>query len=128
MLLVVFSYLKHIMNKHSLSKHSFPKPRDRTNSSPIPLSGVSMFDSSKEVEVAIPSPGGMKNVVVNYPADELIIKRAAMLKTIVSSLGRGKTKTDPMNNAELIDAELLAKIKVSGDDDLDAYEAQRLVN
>ena len=69
----------------------------------------------------------MKNVVVNYPADGLIIKRATMLKTIVSSLGRCKTKTDPMNNAELIDAELLAKIKVSGDD-LDAYEAQRLVN
>jgi hypothetical protein len=56
----------------------------------------------------------------------LIINRAAMLKTIVSSLGRGKTKTDPMNNAELIDAELLAKIKVSGDD-LDANEAQRPV-
>jgi hypothetical protein len=44
-----------------------------------------MFDSSKEVEVAIPSPGGMKNVVVTYPKDALIIKRVTMLKTVVSS-------------------------------------------
>ena len=86
-----------------------------------------MFDSTKEVEVAIPSPGAMKNVIVKYPEDELIIKRAAALKTIVSNLGRGKTKTEPMNNSEQVDAELLTKIFVSGDE-LDAFEAQRLVS
>jgi hypothetical protein len=85
-----------------------------------------MFDQTKEVEVAIPAPGAMKNVIVKYPDDELIIKRAARLKTIVSNLGRGKTKTEPMNNSEQVDAALLEKIFVSGDA-LDAYEARRLI-
>jgi hypothetical protein len=85
-----------------------------------------MFDSSKEVEVAIPSPASAKNVIVKYPEDALIIKRAATLKTIISSLGRGKTKTEPMLNSEQVDAGLLKKISVSGDA-LDAYEARRRI-
>src|ERR1035437_419702 len=85
-----------------------------------------MFDSSKEVEVAIPSPASAKNVIVKYPEDALTIKRAATLKTIISSLGRGKTKTEPMLNSEQVDAALLENISVSGDA-LDAYEARRLI-
>jgi hypothetical protein len=63
---------------------------------------------------------------VKYPEDALTIKRAATLKTIISSLGRGKTKTEPMLNSEQVDAALLENISVSGDA-LDAYEARRLI-
>jgi hypothetical protein len=85
-----------------------------------------MFDNKKEVAVILPAPGGNKNVILTFPTDDQLITRAAALKTIVKNLGRGKTMTAPVDNSQDIDAALLDKIKVSGDE-LDAYEAQRVM-
>lgn len=82
-----------------------------------------MFDTSKEFAVKIIS-GGEKNCRVRYPTDEEWEWRTSRMKAIRRDLGRGKSQTD-IPHPELIDAELLAKIRLDSDGDpFDPAEAQ----
>jgi hypothetical protein len=71
-----------------------------------------MFDASKEFEVKIIS-GGEKSCRVRYPNDDEWEWRTSRMKAIRRDLGRGKSQTE-IPHPELIDAELLAKIRLDG--------------
>src|ERR1017187_1833385 len=114
MLLVVFSCLKHIMNKHSFVKHGFNKhsflnrgtglswpPQNLTFRSP------NMFDSSKEVDShPVPRRNEERRRDLPQGRPHHQARRHAEDRRL-------------QYNAELIDTELLAKVKVSPGQDFD---------
>jgi len=85
-----------------------------------------MFDSQKEIHVQLRSAEGARTVKVRFPNDEEWIERQRRRKIIIKHLGRGTSETT-IPNAEEVDAALLAKIRLDDGDELDAYEASRII-
>jgi len=85
-----------------------------------------MFDSQKEIHVQLRSAEGARTVRVRFPNDEEWIERQRRRKIIIKHLGRGTSETT-IPNAEEVDAALFAKIRLDDGDELDAYEASRIV-
>jgi len=85
-----------------------------------------MFDSQKEIHVQIRSAEGARTVKVRFPNDEEWIERQRRRKIIIKHLGRGTSETT-IPNAEEVDASLFAKIRLDDGDELDAYEASRII-
>jgi len=85
-----------------------------------------MFHSQKEIHVQLRSAEGARTVKVRFPNDEEWIERQRRRKIIIKHLGRGTSETT-IPNAEEVDAALLAKIRLDDGDELDAYEASRII-
>jgi hypothetical protein len=85
-----------------------------------------MFDSQKEIHVQLRSAEGARTVRVRFPNDEEWIERQRRRKIIIKHLGRGVSETT-IPNAEEVDAALFAKIRLDDGDELDAYEASRII-
>jgi hypothetical protein len=85
-----------------------------------------MFDSNREIEIQLRGPDGIKKVKVRFPTDEEWIERQRRRKIIIKHLGRGISETT-VPNAEEVDAALFAKIRLDNGDELDAFEAARII-
>jgi hypothetical protein len=85
-----------------------------------------MFDSSQNIPINLITPEGDKAVTVRFPTDNELSERVQRMKTVVRSLGRGKSVTEPQAN-EKNDLDLFHKLFVEGSE-LDEYEASNLIS
>jgi hypothetical protein len=85
-----------------------------------------VFDSGRQVEIQLRSAEGTRTVKVRFPTDEEWIERQRRRKIIIKQLGRGVSETT-IPNAEEVDAALFRKIRADEGDDVDAYEASRII-
>ena len=85
-----------------------------------------VFDASRPVVVQLRGPGGLKTVRVRFPSDDEWAERQRRRKVIVKQLGRGVSETT-IPNGEEIDAALLAKIRTEESPEVDAFEAQKVI-
>lgn len=88
------------------------------------------FDRSRPIEIKLRSPEGDKAVTVRFPTDEEWAERTRRRKVLIRHLGRGRSETVP-EPSEAADAELLAKIRLTGADagaEVDPYEAGRILD
>jgi len=85
-----------------------------------------MFDSQKEIHVQLRFADGARTVKVRFPTDEEWIERQRRRKIIIKQLGRGVSETT-IPNAEEVDAGLFRKIRIDEGDEVDAYEASRII-
>jgi hypothetical protein len=89
-------------------------------------SNAPVFDATVPVAVQLRGPGGVKTVRVRFPSDDEWAERQRRRKVIVKNLGRGISET-LIPNGEDIDAALLAKIRTEEEPELDAFEAQKII-
>jgi hypothetical protein len=87
---------------------------------------TAVFDAARPVAVQLRGPGGVKTVRVRFPSDDEWAERQRRRKVIVKNLGRGISET-LIPNGEDIDAALLAKIRTEEEPELDAFEAQKII-
>jgi hypothetical protein len=87
---------------------------------------TAVFDATRPVAIQLRGPDGVKTVRVRFPSDDEWAERQRRRKVIVKSLGRGISETT-IPNGEEIDAALLAKIRTEEEPELDAFEAQKVV-
>lgn len=85
-----------------------------------------VFDAARPVAINLRGPGGVKTVRVRFPSDDEWGERQRRRKVIAKSLGRGISET-VIPNGEDIDAALLAKIRTEEEPDVDAFEAQKVI-
>ena len=85
-----------------------------------------VFDATIPVALQLRTPGGLKTVRVRFPSDDQWSERQRRRKVIIKNLGRGISET-VIPNGEDIDAALLAKIRTEEEPDLDAFEAQKII-
>ena len=85
-----------------------------------------MFDSQKEIHVQLRFADGARTVKVRFPTDEEWIERQRRRKIIIKQLGRGVSETT-IPNAEEVDAALFRKIRTDEGEEVDAYEASRII-
>ena len=85
-----------------------------------------MFDSQKEIRAQLRSAEGTRTVTVRFPTDEEWIERQRRRKIIIKQLGRGVSETT-IPNAEEVDAALFRKIRTDEGEEVDAYEASRII-
>ena len=85
-----------------------------------------VFDSARQVEIELRSAEGTKTIKVRFPTDEEWIDRQRRRKIIIKQLGRGVSETI-IPNAEEVDAALFRKIRLDDGDDVDGYEASRII-
>jgi hypothetical protein len=85
-----------------------------------------VFDATRPVAIQLRGPDGVKTVRVRFPSDDEWAERQRRRKVIVKQLGRGISETT-IPNGEDIDAAMLAKIRTEEAPELDAFEAQKVV-
>ncbi|MDR3700925.1 MAG: hypothetical protein P4L56_14865, partial [Candidatus Sulfopaludibacter sp.] len=85
-----------------------------------------VFDATRPVAVQLRGPDGSKTVRVRFPSDDEWTERQRRRKVIVKQLGRGISETT-IPNGEEIDAALLAKIRTEEEPEVDAFEAQKVI-
>jgi hypothetical protein len=84
------------------------------------------FDATRPVAIQLRGPGGLKTVRVRFPSDDEWAERQRRRKVIVKQLGRGVSETT-IPNGEEIDAALLAKVRAEEEPEVDAFEAQKVI-
>jgi len=84
------------------------------------------FDATRPVAIQLRGPDGLKTVRVRFPSDDECAERQRRRKVIVKNLGRGISETT-IPNGEDIDAALLAKIRTEEEPEVDAFEAQKVI-
>ena len=89
-------------------------------------SNVNVFDATRPVAINLRGPDGVKTVRVRFPSDDEWAERQRRRKVIVKQLGRGISETT-IQNGEEIDAALLAKIRTEETPEVDAFEAQKVI-
>jgi hypothetical protein len=89
-------------------------------------SALNDFDAARPVAIQLRGPGGVKAVRVRFPSDDEWAERQRRRKVVVKNLGRGVSETT-IPNGEEIDSALLAKIRAEEDPELDAFEAQKVI-
>jgi hypothetical protein len=87
---------------------------------------TSVFDATRPVAINLRGPDGSKTVRVRFPSDDECVERQRRRKVIVKNLGRGISETT-IPNGEEIDAALLAKIRTEEEPEVDAFEAQKVI-
>jgi hypothetical protein len=87
---------------------------------------TSAFDATRTVAIQLRAPGGLRTVRVRFPSDDEWAERQRRRKVIVKQLGRGISETT-IPNGEEIDAALLAKIRTEEQPEVDAFEAQKII-
>ncbi len=86
----------------------------------------SVFDAARPVAIQLRGPDGLKSVRVRFPSDDEWDARQKRRKMIVKQLGRGMSETT-IPSGEEIDAALLAKIRTEETPEVDAFEAQKII-
>src|SRR5512133_1020957 len=87
---------------------------------------AAVFDATRPVAVQLRGPDGVKTIRVRFPSDDEWAERQRRRKIIVKQLGRGISETT-IPNGEEIDAALLAKIRTEEEPEVDAFEAQKVI-
>ncbi len=87
---------------------------------------TSVFDAARPIGVQLRGPGGVKTVRVRFPSDDEWAERQRRRKVIVKQIGRGISETT-IPSGEDVDAALLAKIRTEENPEVDAFEAQKLI-
>src|SRR3974390_696030 len=85
-----------------------------------------VFDSTRPVALQLRGPAGLKTVRVRFPSGDGWAERQRRRKVIIKNLGRGVSETTVANGEE-IDAALLAKIRTEEEPEVDAFEAQKII-
>jgi hypothetical protein len=85
-----------------------------------------VFDAARQVAIQLRGPDGVKTVRVRFPSDDEWAERQRRRKVIVKNLGRGTSETT-IQNGEEIDAAMLAKIRIGEEFEVDAFEAQKII-
>ena len=85
-----------------------------------------VFDATRPVAIQLRGPDGLKTVRVRFPSDDEWAERQRRRKVIVKQLGRGISETT-IPNGEEIDAALLAQIRTEEAPEVDAFEAQKVI-
>ena len=89
-------------------------------------SNAPVFDATRPVAVQLRGPDGIKTVRTRFPTDDEWTERQRRRKVIVKQLGRGTSETT-IPNGEDIDAALLAKTRTEETPEVDAFEAQKVI-
>ncbi len=85
-----------------------------------------VFDATRPVAINLRGPDGVKTIRVRFPSDDEWAERQRRRKVIVKNLGRGVSET-VIPNGEDIDAALLEKIRTEEGPEVDAFEAQKVI-
>lgn len=85
-----------------------------------------MFDVTQPIQIRVRTSDGIKSLRVRFPADEEWIERQRRRKVLIRHVGRGVTETI-VSVGEDADAELLAKIREDDGQEVDPYEASRVI-
>jgi hypothetical protein len=85
-----------------------------------------VFDATRPVAIQLRGPDGVTTVRTRFPTDEEWAERQRRRKIIVKQLGRQISETTVPRNEE-IDAALLAKIRAEDSPEVDAFEAQKVI-
>jgi hypothetical protein len=85
-----------------------------------------VFDAARPVAVQLRGPDGVKTIRVRFPSDDEWVERQRRRKVIVKNLGRQVSETLIPNNED-IDAALLAKVRTEEAPEVDAFEAQKVI-
>ena len=85
-----------------------------------------VFDATRPVAIQLRGPDGVKTVRTRFPTDDEWAERQRRRKIIVKQLGRQVSETTVPHNEE-IDAALLAKIRTEDSPEVDAFEAQKVI-
>ena len=85
-----------------------------------------VFDATRPVAINLRGPDGVKTVRVRFPTDDEWAERQRRRKVIVKNLGRQRSETT-LANGEDIDAALLVKIRTEESPEVDAFEAQKVI-
>ena len=89
-------------------------------------SNAPVFDATRPVAIQLRGPDGVKTVRTRFPTDDEWAERQRRRKIIVKQLGRQMSETTVPHNEE-IDAALLAKIRTEDSPEVDAFEAQKVI-
>ena len=85
-----------------------------------------VFDATRPVAIQLRGPDGVKTIRVRFPTDDEWAERQRRRKVIVKNIGRGMSETI-IPNGEEIEAALLAKIRTEEEPQVDAFEAQKVI-
>ena len=85
-----------------------------------------VFDATRPVAIQLRGPDGVKTVRVRFPSDDEWAERQRRRKVIVKQLGRGISETT-IPSGEDIDAAMVGKIRTEEEPQIDAFEAQKVV-
>jgi hypothetical protein len=85
-----------------------------------------VFDATRPVAINLRGPDGVKTVRVRFPTDDEWAERQRRRKVIVKQLGRGISETTTPSGED-IDAAMVAKIRTEEEPQVDAFEAQKVV-
>lgn len=85
-----------------------------------------VFDAARPVAVQLRGPDGVKTIRTRFPTDDEWAERQRRRKIIVKQLGRQMSETTVPHNEE-IDAALLTKIRTEESPEVDAFEAQKVI-
>ena len=86
-----------------------------------------VFDAARPVAVQLRGPGGVKTVRVRFPSDDEWAERQRRRKLVIKNLGRQRSETT-VSNSEDVDAALLEKIRTEEEPEVDAFEAQKVID
>jgi len=86
-----------------------------------------VFDATRPVAIQLRGPDGVKTIRVRFPSDEEWAERQRRRKLIIKNLGRRRSETT-VSNSEDLDAALLAKIRTEEEPEVDAFEAQKVID
>ncbi len=86
-----------------------------------------VFDAARPVAIQLRGPEGVKTIRVRFPSDDEWADRQRRRKIIIKSLGRQRSET-AVANGEDVDAALLAKIRTEEQPEVDAFEAQKVID
>jgi hypothetical protein len=89
-------------------------------------SNAPVFDATRPVAVQLRGPDGVKTIRTRFPTDDEWTERQRRRKVIVKQLGRQVSETT-IPNGEDIDAAMLAKIRTEEAPEVDAFEAQKVI-
>ena len=86
-----------------------------------------VFDATRPVAIQLRGPDGTKTIRVRFPSDDEWAERQRRRKLIIKNLGRQRSETT-VSNSEDVDAALLAKVRTEEEPEVDAFEAQKVID
>ncbi len=88
---------------------------------------IAVFDATRPVAIQLRGPDGVKTIRVRFPSDDEWAERQRRRKLVIKNLGRQRSETT-VSNSEDVDAALLAKIRTEEEPEVDAFEAQKVID
>lgn len=85
------------------------------------------FDATRPVAIQLRGLEGRKTIRVRFPSEDEWVDRQRRRKVIIKSCGRPRSETTAANGED-VDAALLAKVRTEEQPDVDAFEAQKVID